>query len=321
MKVAYLIRVRPDLEAMIPNDVEHVMAQVGDDGLYDDESLARVADAQAFIIGMEPVNAQILDAAPNVKIAQRLGVGFETLDLEATSSRSVYACNIEGVNKEAVAEHGMMFILALAKQLLPANARTHEADWLAARMLTSQAFELKGKTLGVIGFGNTGTSLARRARAFEMDVIYHDVRNIDEETVTATGARSVSVDELLAESDFVSINTDLNAGTRDMFGAAEIAKMKPGGRLICCARGGILDESAVADALQDGRLEAAAIDVFRTEPVPADNPLIGLPNCLLTSHVAGVTSDTTNRIWEWAHDNVRAVVQREERPQWIRNGL
>ena len=101
MKIAYLIRVRPDLEDIVPDDVEHVVAQVGDDGLYDDAALARVADAEAFVIGMEPVNEQILAAAPNLKIVQRLGVGYETLDLVATAKRGIPACNIEGVNKEA----------------------------------------------------------------------------------------------------------------------------------------------------------------------------------------------------------------------------
>jgi len=97
--------------------------------------------------------------------------------------------------------------------------------------------------------------------------------------------------------------------------------MKENSRFICCARGGIVDEHALADALRDGRIAAAAIDVFEIEPIAEGNPLRGLPNCILTSHVAGVTGDTTRRIWEWAHDNVRAVVQRGERPQWIRNGL
>ena len=321
MKIAYLVRVRPDLEAMVPDDVEHVLAEVGDDSLYDEQALERVSDADAFVIGMEPVNAQILDAAPNVKIAQRLGVGFETLDLAATRERGVYACNIEGVNKEAVAEHGMALILALSKQLFPAAQFTEETRWGEARLLSAQAFELKGKQLGIIGFGNTGWSLAKRAQAFEMDVVYNDVRNIDEDIVKATGARSVAVEELLSTSDFVSINTDLNDTTRGMFDASKIELMKENSRFICCARGGIVDEHALADALRDGRIAAAAIDVFEIEPIAESNPLRGLPNCILTSHVAGVTGDTTRRIWEWAHDNVRAVVQRGERPQWIRNGL
>ena len=321
MKVAYLLRVRPDLEDIIPDDVEAVVAEVGADRLYDAAALERVADAEAFIIGMEPVNEQILDAAPHVKIAQRLGVGYETIDLEATARRGIPACNIEGVNKEAVAEHAMALMLALAKHLPRAIELTRAADWAGARLLTTQAFELLGKTLGIIGFGNTGTQLARRARAFGMEVLYTDVRDIDPAVGAELGARAAGREEILARADVVSICTDLNETSAMMIGAEELAMMRPHALLVCCARGGIVDEPALADALRAGRIAGAGIDVFQTEPVPADNPLLDLPNCLVTAHVAGVASETTARIWEWAHDNVRAVLQRGEKPRWVRNGV
>ncbi len=322
MKIAYLIRVRPDLEDSIPADVKsHVQIHVDDDGLYSAEDLAKVADKDAFIIGMEPVNEQILSAAPNVKIAQRLGVGYETMDLEATAKRGVPACNIEGVNKEAVAEHSMTLILALAKQLPDAMRYTQACDWAAARTLTSSAYEVKGKTLGIIGFGNTGASLAKRAHAFEMPIIYNDTASIDDSIAKQVGARAVSKDELFRTADIVSISTDLNDTSRLMLGPEQIAMMQPHARLVCCARGGIIDEPALAAALQNGQIAAAAIDVFEIEPIRKDNPLLNLPNCILTAHVAGVASETTARIWDWAHDNVRAVVQRGEKARWIRNGL
>ena len=135
MKIGYLIRVRPDLEDIIPDDVEsHVRIQVGDDGLYSEADLAKLADVDAFVIGMEPVNDQILDAAPKLKIVQRLGVGYETLDLDAIARRQIPACNIEGVNKEAVAEHSLTLLLALAKQLPDASKFTEAADWAAAAL-------------------------------------------------------------------------------------------------------------------------------------------------------------------------------------------
>ncbi len=321
MKIAYLLRVRPDLEDIVPDDVEHVVAQVGDDGLYDDEALARVAGVDAFVIGMEPVNEQILAAAPKLKIVQRLGVGYETIDLEATARRGIPACNIEGVNKEAVAEHAMALILTLAKSLQQAIAFTREADWASARMLTRRAFELKGKTLGIIGLGNTGTELARRARAFEMEIVCNDVRNLDPALLHGLGARVADKEEILASADVVSVCTDLNDGTRGMIGAEQIAMMQPHAMFVCCARGGIVDEPALAEALREGRIAGAGIDVFETEPVAADNPLLELPNCIVTAHVAGVASDTTDRIWEWAHENVRAVVVRGEKARWVRNGV
>ena len=321
LKIAYLLRVRPDLEDIIPADVEGVRVEVGDDGLYTDEDLKKIEHADAFVIGMEPVNRQIIGAARNLKIVQRLGVGYETLDLEALAERQIPACNIEGVNKEAVAEHAMMMILAMSKQFIQAQSLTQAADWASARKLTASSFELKGKTLGIIGFGNTGSTLAKRAHAFEMPLLYNDNLDVNSDVANQLGATKVSKDELYARADIVSVCTDLNDTSRKMIDTQAIEKMGPNTRLVCCARGGIIDEPALADALATGKLAAAAVDVFEIEPVPADNPLIGLPNCMLTSHVAGVASDTTARIWEWAHNNVRAVVQRGERPNWIRNGV
>lgn len=321
MKIAYLLRARPDLDDRVPGDVEAVQAQAGEGGVYSPEALRRVRDAEAFIVAMEPVNVQILDAAPRLRIVQRLGVGYETLDLEATAARDIPACNIEGVNREAVAEHAMMFMLALAKRFPEALALTRSADWEAARVLTTKTFELKDKTLGIIGFGNTGSALARRARAFEMRLLYHDIRDVNVRLAALLDARKVALDRLLRESDIVSVCTDLNPTSRGMIDAAALGRMRSNALLVCCARGGIVDEAALARALRRGDIAGAAIDVFEVEPIPPDHSLIGLPNCLLTSHVAGVAGDTVERIWNFAHDNVRAVVQRGERPRWVLNGV
>ena len=322
MKIGYLIKVRPDLEDIVPEDVEeYVQVSVGENGLYSDEDLEKVKDVDAFIIGMEPVNEQILSAATNVKIAQRLGVGYETFDLKATAERQIPACNIEGVNKEAVAEHNMALMLALSKKLPQAAALTESADWPAARTLSDSAFELKGLTLGIVGFGDTGSSLAKRARPFEMDIIYSEIREVNEDVASQLGAKRVSHEELFKRSDIVCICTNLNDTSRNLVNGEALALMNSRTTLICCARGGILDEAAVASALKSGQILQAGIDVFETEPIEPDNPLIGIDNCILTSHVAGVTKPTSGRIWEWAHENVRSVVKKGQRPRWIRNGV
>lgn len=321
MKIAYFLRARSELEDSIPDDIEPVMIQLGDDGLYSDDDLAKVADVDAFMVGKEPVNEQILSAAKNLKIVQRLGVGYETLDLDACERHKVPACNIEGVNKEAVAEHLMMFILVLYKKLLSANECTQNADWLGARELTADTYELKGKTLGIIGFGNTGSALARRAKAFEMEIIYNDLTDINTDIAAELGARRVEKNELYGASDVVCVCTDLNDHSSGMINAESIAKMKPQTRFVCCARGGIIIEQDLADALNKGIIHSAGVDVFAIEPITPDNPLVGLPNCILTSHVAGVASETTDRIWDWAHQNVRRVLINGEKPRWIRNGV
>lgn len=321
LKIAYLLRVRPDLEDIIPDDVESVRIEVGIDGLYSAEDLAKVKDAEAFIVGMEPVNEQIVSAAPNLRVVQRLGVGYETLDLEATAKRGIPACNLEGVNKEAVAEHCLALMLNLSKHLPRALELTQKADWASAKLLTTQTCELYDKTLGIVGFGNTGSALAKRAHAFGMNILYNDTRPIDSVLPQSYNATATDKQTLYRQSDFVCVCTDLNDTSRMMISTEALATMGENTRFICCARGGIVDEQALATALKEGTIAAAAIDVFAVEPIQADNPLIGLDNCLLTSHVAGVAHDTTMRIWNRAHDNVRAVLQKGKKPQWIRNGL
>ena len=319
MKLAFLAKARPDLKARIPATVDYVMIEAGEGGVYSSENLALVADADAFVVSQEPVNEQILAAAPKVKIAQRLGVGYETLDLKACSAHGIPACNIEGVNKEAVAEHAFLLILALAKKLLTADELTHAGEWGDARMLTKDTFEVAGKTLGIIGLGNTGGCLARRAKGFEMNVVYNDIADVDPKVVESCGAKFVEKEELYKMSDIVSINADLNDQSRNMIDARALSLMKPGALFVCCARGGIVDEDALRAALESGHIAGAGVDVFQKEPIAENNPLLGAPNTLLTAHVAGITEETNQRVFDWAMDNVRAVVERGEPARWVRN--
>ena len=321
MKIAYLAKARPDLVARIPKEIESAMIESGPGGVYSAEALAQVADADALVVSMEPVNEQILAACTRLKIVQRLGVGYETLDLDAAARRKIPCCNIEGVNKEAVAEHALMLILALTKHLLEADRLTRSGRWAESRMLTQRTCELKGKTLGIVGLGNTGTALARRGKAFGMHIVYNDIRPIPTRTIEELGARALEKEELYRAADLISINTDLNPATRHLIDARALALMRPHALLVCCARGGIVDEAALRDALDGGRIAGAGIDVFETEPILPDNPLLGAKNCILTAHVAGVTDETTQRIFDWAHENVRAVVLRGEKPRWVRNGV
>lgn len=321
VKIAYLVRSRPDLADLNPADVEYTVQHADEHGVWSPEALDAVADVEAFVIGMEPVNPQILAAAPKLRIAQRMGVGYETLDLQACAERGVYCCNLVGVNKEAVAEHGMTLILALARRLLEMDTHTRNDNWEQARLLTAATRELHGKTLGIFGLGNTGAELAVRARALGLRVLYHEIRPIAPEVLERTAAHFVSKEELLRSSDIVSVNTNLNDTSRNMIDAQALAQMQPGALLVCCARGGVVDEEALADALNSGHLGGAGVDVFDPEPVRSDNPLLKAKNCLVTAHVAGVTDETTRRIYDWAMENVRRVVQQGKKPQWILNGL
>lgn len=321
MKVAFLTQARPEMLARIPPDLPHVVIAAGPDGHYDADALAQVADVDAFLVSAEPVHDQLLDAAPRLKIVQRMGVGYNTLDLEAIRRRGIPACNVAGVNKEVVAEHGMTLMAALAKNLREAEALTRKGQWADARKLTKRSFELNGKTLGIIGLGDTGSNLARRAKAFNMTIVYNDIREIDRRIVEELEATFLEKDELFRTADVVSINTDLNDQSRDMVDTRRIGLMKPTALLICCARGHIVDEAALAEALNAERIAGAGIDVFSDEPVVPGNLLLKAKNCLLTSHVAGVNPESGNRSFQRSLENVRAVVERGEKPQWVVNGL
>jgi phosphoglycerate dehydrogenase-like enzyme len=293
----------------------------GPDGRYSPEDLEKVADVDAFVVSMEPVHEQILSACKNLKIVQRMGAGYETLDLQAAAERGVPCCNLQGVNKEAVSEHCMTLILALTKRLLEAERLTRECQWAEARALTRKTSELKGKTIGIIGLGNTGSELALRAKAFQLEILYNDIRDIDPDLVNDLQATFREKEAIFRTADIVSINTDLNPTTRNMVNARMIGLMKPTAMLICCARGGIVDERALRDALNEGRIAAAGVDVYEQEPITAENPLLDAKNALLTSHVAGMNEDTSQRILDDALENVRAVVERGERPRWVLNGV
>ena len=321
MKLAFLTQARPEMLARIPKDMPHVVVFAGPDGQYSPEALAKVADVDALVVAAEPVHEQLLAACKRLKIVQRLGVGYNTLDLAAIGKRGIPACNVAGVNKEAVAEHGMTLICALAKRLREADAITREANWAGSRLLTKTTFELNGKTLGIVGFGDTGTNLARRARAFGMKIVYNDIRTIDPQVVAEYGATFMEKDDLFAKSDVVSVSVDLNDSSRGMVDARRLRLMKRGAIFVCCARGNIVDEAALRDVLVDGHLHGAGIDVFSHEPLHPDNPLLTAPNCLMTAHVAGVVPEASERSWSRAMENMRRVVGLGEKPQWVLNGV
>jgi phosphoglycerate dehydrogenase-like enzyme len=323
VKIAYLMQHEAEIERLAPPDVQWVKLSTRPDRTWDPRELVKLKDVDAIMVWSEPVTEEVIAAAPNLKIVQRFGAGYDVLRpaFEVTRRRGIPCCNVEGVNKETVAEHGMLLILALARRLLEMHDHTLHARWPRQLRPDNPVFELAGKTLGIIGLGHTGSELGKRARAFRLNILYNDVREIDPELVRSLEARSVPKEELLRSSDIVSINTDLNPTTRGMISARELAWMKPTAILVCCARGGIIDEPALRDALNAGRLAGAGIDVFSPEPIRPDNPLLKAKNVVLTPHVAGVTGESISRSYQWAHENVRRVVEQDLQPRWIVNGL
>ncbi|WP_037809935.1 2-hydroxyacid dehydrogenase [Streptomyces sp. NRRL S-1448] len=271
-----------------------------------DEDPAALAAAHVIITGLGPVTAEHLAAAPELELVQCASHGFDYVDLAAARERRVPVCTIgsSGAEKQNVAEQTFALMLALAKQLVPAHTALTEADWALPRLQQSIT-ELSGKTLGIIGLGHIGAEVARRAVAFDMGVVYAGPRPVDPETAARLGgARHVDLDELLRTSDYVSLHAPLTEATRHLLDAERLALLKPTAFVINTARGGLIDQDALADALAAGTLAGAGIDVFDPEPPTAALRLLKAPNVVLSPHVAGVTRETLVRIALAAVQNV-----------------
>ena len=323
MNIAYFMKNEADIAKLAPGDFKWIKISSRPDGTYAPEDLAKLANVEALLVWSELITPAVLAAAPKLKIIQRFGAGFDVLApvLELTRERRIPCCNVEGVNKVAVGEHGMLLMLAVARQLNIMQEHTRAARWPRELHPEIPLFELDGKTLGIVGLGNTGMELAKRAKAFNMRILYNDVRTLDPALVKSVDASFREKDALFREADVISINTDLNPASRTMIDARTIGLMKRTAVVICCARGGIVDEAALHDALNSGRIAGAGLDVYSPEPIRADNPLLNAKNCVLTPHIAGVVRESIARSYDWAHENVRRVLQRSEPPKWVVNGV
>ena len=271
-----------------------------------DEDPAALHAAHVIITALSPVTAQHLAAAPDLKLVQCASHGFEYVDVDAARTRDVLVCNIgsSGAESQNVAEQTFALMLALAKQLIPAHTALVEADWALPRLQRSLT-ELCGKTLGIVGLGGIGQEVARRAVAFDMNIVYAGRRRLSEETEARLGgARHLPLDELLRTADYVSLHAPLTDETRHLLDAGRLALLKPTAFVINTARGALIDQDALADALEKGALAGAGIDVFDPEPPTSALRLLKSPNVVLSPHVGGVTRETLIRIALAAVQNV-----------------
>jgi glyoxylate reductase len=260
-----------------------------------------------------PIDDAFLAKAPQLRVVGRMGVGYDNVDTEALRRRGVRLVNTPLPVIEPVAEHTLMLMLALARRLLPGDRAVREGRWRTPETLPGP--ELRGKTLGVIGFGNTGRRVAEiAALGFGMKVLYFD-QAARPEAEQALGAARRELHPLLGESDFVSLHLSLTPATRGFLGAREFGAMKPGAYFINLARGPVVDEAALLEALRTGRLAGAGLDVFTVEPPRPDNPLLGLPNVVLAPHVGGASTESKRGCSMVAEDVVRVL--RGEAPRHL----
>lgn len=258
----------------------------------DGKLASHLADADALIVrSAVDVNASLLEKAAHLRVIGRAGVGVDNIDLKAATSKGVAVMNTPGANAVAVAEHTLALMLALARHVCRANDLMHAGRWEKKSL---QGSELRGKTLGIIGLGRIGMEVARRVRAFGMTIVAHDPF-ISPAIAREQGIRMAGLDEIYAEADYLSLHVGLTPQTTGMINADSLRKMKRGVRLVNCARGELIDDAALADALKRGDVAAAALDVFSEEP-PKNSPLLAFDNVITTPHIAGSTREAQEAV-------------------------
>jgi len=280
---------------LIPNDLGRAPTEA--------ELLDRIRDVDVLISGTEPVTAAVLAAATRLKVISKHGVGYENIDLDAARARGIPVAVAGGAIADSVADMAMALLLAVARQIPRGDTLVRQGSW--KRVV---GVELRDKTLGIVGLGQIGKELCRRASGFGLRVVAHDLYQ-DERFAHDWNVRYVSLDDLLASSDFVSLHAPATAGTRHLINGDALARMKPSAYLINTARGDLVDEKALASALREGRLAGAGLDVFAPEPPTPDNPLLSLENVVLATHSAGQTEDGLRRMGEITAENALRVLR------------
>lgn len=257
-------------------------------GISSEDLLQAVRNADALVVrGGTRITAEVFDAAPRLKVVGRAGIGIENLDLEAANRKGVIVMNTPFGSATTAAEHTIAMLLALSRQIPEANHSTKDGLWENKRFL---GVEITGKTLGVIGAGKIGGLVVERALGLKMRVVVHDPY-LPEEIVHKQGAEVVDFETLLARSDFISLHVPLTAETANLLNAETLARLKPGCRIVNCAVGGLIDEAALAAAIERGQVAGAALDAFFEEPPKADNPLLSMEQVICTPHLRTATID------------------------------
>jgi len=273
-------------------------------GLSREELVSIIGDYDALMVRSDTkVSREVIEAGKRLQAIGRAGVGVDNIDVEAATSRGIVVVNAPTGNTISAAEHAIAMMLAMARRIPQANAVLKSGEW---RRQDFVGVEVRNKTLGILGLGKVGTEVARRAKGMEMRVIAHDPY-VSLEYAGALGVELVSLDQLLKESDFITVHTPITKATRGLIGAKELAKVKPTVRLINCARGGIIDEQALFEAAEAGKIAGAAIDVFSTEPA-TDSILFKSDKIIVTPHLGASTAEAQTQVAIDAAEQVIAVL-------------
>ncbi len=281
-----------------------------------DELLRRVAGVDGVLsLLTDRVDDELLDAAgPQLKVVSNFAVGFDNIDVPALTRRGIPAGNTPGVLTETTADLAFALLMAAARRIPEGVDYVRDGHWRTWGPMLLMGVDIHGATLGIVGFGRIGREMARRGRGFGMDIIYHDVHAASAQDEAEVGARQVEMDELLRTADFISLHVNLTEETRHLVNADALRAMKTTAVLVNTSRGPVVDPSALEHALRDGEIFAAGLDVTDPEPLPADHPLVALPNCVVVPHIASASRVTRGKMAAMAAANLLAGLRGERLP-------
>lgn len=268
------------------------------------ELLKEVGQADYILAsGRLKIDASVLDAAPNLKMVQRTGVGLDSIDIDALKSRRIPLYVNQGVNSDSVAEHTLMLILATLRRLPAVHEEVKSGVWIKQGNGIRNK-ELKGKTVGIIGAGHIGRRVAELLCGFGVKIVYNDVQRMPSSLEEALGATYMSLDSLYESADIITLHCPFNENSRNLIGPSALSKVRRGCIIVNTARGGLIDEDALVDALNSGIVSGAGLDVFASEPIKFDSPLLRCENVILTPHIGGVTYDSFKKMMSEAMSNI-----------------
>ena len=284
-----------------------------------DELLRRAAGKAGLLTLLtDRVDAELLDAAgPQLKVVSNYAVGFDNLDIPELTRRGIPAGNTPGVLTETTADLAFALMMAAARRVDEGSRYVRAGRWKTWGPMLLMGVDLHGATLGIVGFGRIGREMAKRASGFGMRVLYHDVHPATPDEERALNARQVEMDELLASSDLVTLHTNLTDETRHLINAAALSRMKSSAVLVNTSRGPVVDQAALYEALRDGQIFAAALDVTDPEPMAPDDPLLTLENCLVVPHIASASRVTRGKMAAIAAANLLAGLRGEPLPSCV----
>jgi len=309
MKVVFFTNIDAELRQVVADKALPGMDVVtAPADMDDDEKIDLVRDADFIMLFPGKISDRVLQAAPKCKLIQLLSAGYDEMNLTLAEDLGIAVANNGGANRVAVAEHTIMLMLATHRRMMWYANNVKAGRWKKEQDRKIDVFELEGKTLGIIGMGNIGRQVARRAAAFDLELQYYDkyhpLTPVEEETM---GIKAVPMDTLLETSDIVSTHVPLTRETYGMIGKRELELMKPTGVVINTSRGGVIDETALAEALISGTISAAGLDVMEHEPPDPNDPLLQIENLIITPHTAGPTLESIPKRAANAFENIQHV--------------